>query len=173
MSECSELSRRMPDVVRGRSEWSPMEAIHLAGCVDCAAEWRVICIGSSLHAHLTVDVDTERLAQRILARLRASGRVVSVPRLPWRNFALGLAAAASVAIAVWVPGRAHHGEVVTLPTRIGPLLPNLSNATDAQLDGIRLASEGTFATGVPGTVPHLGGLTADDLEQLSSFTETP
>jgi hypothetical protein len=171
MIECSELSGRMPDVVSGRSQWSPIEATHMAQCADCAAEWRIVRVGSALHAGLAID--TNRLAHGILARLRAGGQVVSMPRLPWRNFALGLAAAASVALAVWVPSRAHPAVVVTLPARIGPLLPSLSNATDEQLVGISLASEGQLLAGVPGTVPHLGGLTADDLEELSSLTETP
>ena len=171
MIECSELSGRMPDVVSGRSEWSPIEANHLVECADCAAEWQLVRVGSALHAGLALNAD--RMAHEILARLRASGQVVATPRLPWRNFALALAAAASVALAVWVPSRAHQVVVGTLPTRIGPLLPSLSNATDEQLVGISLASEGQLLAGVPGTVPHLGGLTADDLEELSSLTETP
>jgi hypothetical protein len=161
----------MPEVVSGRAEWSPTEASHLTECADCAAEWRLVQLGFTLHAD--VELDTEPLLQTVLARLRAGGKVVAMPRLRWRHFALGLAAAASIALAVWVPSRARQNVVVMLPARIGPLLPSLSDATDEQLAGISLAGEGHLSAGVPGTVPHLGGLSAEDLEQLSSLTETP
>jgi hypothetical protein len=171
MINCSELSGRMPEMATRGLEWSPIEAAHLAECVECAAEWRLVRIGSTLHANLALD--TERVVQRVLARLRTGGDVVAMPRLPWRNFALGLAAAASVALAVWVPNRAHQTVAMTLPSRIGVLLPSLSNVTDEQLNGIRLASEAHTAVGEPGAVPHLGDLTEDDLTQLSGMTENP
>ena len=171
MTDCSELSGRMPEVASGRSEWSPIEATHLAGCADCAAEWRLVRIGSTLHADLAVD--TGAMVREVLARLRAEGQVVATPRLPWRHFAFGLAAAAGIALAVWVPGRTHHAVVVTLPSRIGPLLPNLSNVTSEQWDALSLASEDAVIAGEPGAVPHLGDLTAEDLTQLSRLTENP
>ena len=171
MIECSELSGRMPDVVSGRSEWSPLEMIHVTECADCAAEWRLVRVGSTLHSGLAVE--TEPIVRQVLARLHAAAQVGSVPRLRWRTFAFGLAAAASVALAVWVPSRSHQAVVETLPSRIGPLLPRLSNVTSEQLYGISLASEGDVVVGEPGAVPHLGDLTADDLKQLSRLTETP
>ncbi len=170
MIDCSELSGRMPDVIAGRSEWSAEEARHLTECDVCAAEWRLVRIGSVLYAGR--EVATERMVQDVLVRLRAGEPVALVPRLSWRKFAMGLAAAASVALAVWVPNRAHQSAVMALPARLGPVLPNLSNVTDEQLYRISLANAGHLADGVPGTVPHLGGLTAADLEQLSSLTET-
>lgn len=171
MIDCEELSGRMPDVVAGRAVWSPTQAAHLAGCPDCAAEWRLVRLGSDLHAGLALD--TERLIETVLSRLRTGAPVVPLGRLPWRNFVLGVAAAASVALVVWVPTRSHETFVVSLPSRIGPLLPNLSSATNEQLDRISLANEGSFGAGEAGAVPHLGGLSESDLTQLSNLTERP
>jgi hypothetical protein len=117
-------------------------------------------------------VDSERIAGRLLAQLREGGRVVPLRRLPWRHFVMGLAAAASVALAVWVPGRQHATAVVLMPTELGPTLPTLSSLTDEQFERATASTEGTMVEGVPGAVPHLGDLTERDLEQLSQWTET-
>ncbi len=171
MINCDEVSDRMPVVVSGRAAWSSVEAAHLAECADCAAEWRLVRAGYRLHAGLAPD--SEIVVQQVLARLRAAATVVPLRRLPWRNFGLGLAAAASIALAVWVPSRRHETVAVNLPSRIGPKLPTLSSVTTEQLDRISLASEHRVLASDPGSVPHLGDLTEGDLEQLSGLTENP
>ena len=172
MTDCTELSGRMPDVLSGRSEWLPTELTHLAECVDCAAEWRLVQTGSTLYSGL--EVNPERIVASVLSRLRSHAGVVPMRRLPWRHFVLGLAAAASVALAVWVPNRpAPRAVVVTMPSRIGPVLPELSSVTDEQLNRISLASADRTVVGEAGAVPHLSELTESDLNLLSSLTETP
>jgi hypothetical protein len=125
-----------------------------------------------LHEGLVVDSD--RIVARVLSRLREQPVVFPLRRLPWRGFAVGLAAAASIALAIWVPGRnVESVAVVTLPSRIGPSLPALSAVTEDQLERVTLGNESVGVEGVPGAVPHLGELTESDLEQLSHLTESP
>ncbi len=171
MSECERLSAVMPDLLAGRAAWSAAQEAHLVACAECAAEWRLVRLGATLYASLVPD--TERLLGVVLSGIRPGAQIVPLRRLPWRNFVLGLAAAASVALAVWVPNRAHETLVVALPSRIGPLLPKLSSLTDAQLDRISLASEGGYGVGEAGAVPHLSDLSESDLTQLSQLTERP
>ena len=171
MSECEGLSAMMPDVLAGRAAWSAAQEAHLMACAECAAEWRLVGLGATLYSGLVPD--TERLVEVVLRGIRSDARLLPLRRLPWRGFALGLAAAASVALAVWVPNRAHETDVVALPSRIGPLLPKLSSLTDEQLDRISLASEGSYGVGEAGAVPHLSDLSESDLTQLSKLTERP
>ena len=42
MNGCARLSDRMPEVVHGRSRWTPDEAAHLAGCADCRRELALV-----------------------------------------------------------------------------------------------------------------------------------
>lgn len=171
MIDCNDLSAVMPEVMAGRAEWSPVQAAHITGCEDCAAEWRLVRLGATLHSDLVPD--SERLIGAVLSRLRTRAPVVPLRRLPWRNFVMGIAAAASVALVVWVPNREHEASVATLPGRIGLLLPKLSSVTNDQLDRISLASETSFGAGEAGAVPPLGGLSESDLTQLSNLTEHP
>lgn len=172
MIDCTAMSERMPEVARGDGHWSEAEAAHLAGCSDCRAEWQVVRAGTGLASGVMVDQD--RLIEQLLPRLRGATVVKPLRRLRWRNFALGLAAAASVTLAVWVPGHqaGPAGEVV-LPRRIGPLLPSFSNLSDEELDRMVVASEGGVSAQVPGALPHLDELSEADLEQLSRLSEIP
>ena len=42
MSGCKRLSDRMPEVVHGRSRWTPDEAAHLASCAECRRELALV-----------------------------------------------------------------------------------------------------------------------------------
>jgi hypothetical protein len=100
MSVCERLSDRMPEVALGRVGWSAEEARHLDGCADCRAEWDLIRLAGRVGTAAPRMAAHPALAAGVLQRLReapvpsASGRA--------RRWAVGLAAAAGVALAVWV-----------------------------------------------------------------------
>src|SRR5580765_2614028 len=109
MSTCTALSDRMPDVALGRSRWTEDEARHLASCADCRAEWALVAAASRLGASLPAPPDPAVTGARVLARLAAEpARPRAMSRL-W--LAAGLAAAAAVALVVWMgrggPGSGH------------------------------------------------------------------
>lgn len=171
MTTCEQLMEQMPRLLHGGAEWSPAEREHVAHCRECAGEWRLVQVGAGLDRRLVLDAD--RIAAAVRARLAMPIDVLPLRRLPWRNFALGLAAAASVALAVWVPSRRSSEMVAMMPESIGPKLPRLSIVTEEDLDLVDQSLEHRIAGGVPGAVPHLGDLTQRELDQLSQWTESP
>ena len=40
---CEALSDRMPAVARGGASWDAEEAAHFDICLDCQAEWSLVC----------------------------------------------------------------------------------------------------------------------------------
>jgi hypothetical protein len=103
MTECTQLSDRMAAVVHGPAEWSSQEATHLAGCPDCAAEWRVMRAGALIGSGVAQTLPADFLATRIVAAAKAGGRAS-----PWRARLRWLAlpaAAAAVAVLMVMPGR--------------------------------------------------------------------
>jgi len=102
MSDCTELSDRMPDVALGRAAWTETEQRHLAECADCRAEWEFVTAASRLGATLPA-TDPALVSTVLLARLaREHERARARIRL-WS--AAGLAAAAAVIVALWTGGR--------------------------------------------------------------------
>jgi len=167
MTDCEAIQERMPRVARGLDAWSPAEAQHLVGCAECAAEWRLVQAGASLHA--TTAIDMNLITDRVTARLRTEP-VAAAPirRLPWRGGLIGvLAAAASVALVIWaprhpsgaLPGRAD----TTLEIAV---LPELQSLNDGELETVLRSLGPTAADATPGVLPHLEDLTDSELEQL-------
>lgn len=167
MTDCLELSDRMPAVAHGRDQWSTADAAHLRGCGECAAEWRVVQAGAQLHAGLTVDAT--RAADAVAARLRAAPVERGIiGRIPWRGAMVGLvAAAASVAILLSTPSSAGRPPAGTIDSATAvAILPELQGLDDAQLE-VMLHSLGPSAgDAAPGLVPHLEDLTDGELELL-------
>lgn len=164
------LTDRMPEVARGTASWTPAEAAHLAACADCAAEWRVLrsVVGSAS----AVVVDAERIATGVLDRLRVDSSVVSIAsRRPWTRVVIGLAAAASVAlaVAVWQPWQ-DTPELAVAPTREPTMLPELDALFEAELEVVLATLEPEPIEPI-GAVPRMGDLTDDELEQLLEEVE--
>lgn len=67
MTDCTRLSDRMAAVAHRRAAWSADEAAHLASCRDCAAEWRVFQVGTTLGAEVARTLPADFLATRVVA----------------------------------------------------------------------------------------------------------
>ncbi len=167
MIECDVMQDRMPAVARGEREWTDVEASHLAGCADCALEWRLVLAGASLHAGVTIDAD--RIAEQVLARLRAEPATVSaIRRIPWRGGAIGLlAAAASLLIVFGAPRLNGPGVGGASDTAFLAIAPDLSGLDDQQLETVLKGIEpGPTEVVAPNDGMHLEDLTDAQLEKL-------
>lgn len=167
MTICDTLRERMPDVALGRASWTEAERLHLAGCADCAREWRVVAAGSVLGQQTVVDVSA--ISERLLARLRDEAAAPAVRRLPWRGAGIGiglLAAAASVAILIGGPAiRFTAGTQKANVTSVA-LLPELERLTESQLESVLSELDLPDVSVSPMRLPRLGDLTETQLEQL-------
>lgn len=164
MTDCIDLSDRMPAVAAGRAEWSPAEAAHLAGCADCTAEWRLMAAARGLGATAS-RVDPAAMAARVTARLAAPAptRVLRF-RLPRGGWVVGLAAAAAVVLAVVVPRRP---SVPGPPAAAvaGQALPELDDLSTAELEAILREVEGPPTADVV-EPSGMGDLNAGELERV-------
>ena len=130
MTQCTQLSERMPEVAKAILRWSPADEVHLAGCPECLAEWdlvrRTASLGSSIPA-----IDAQRVASEVLAELRAPEPRPSSRFIRW---ATPLALAAGL-ILVLVLRLAQHSPddagAVTLS-----LLPEVEGLSDAELESV-------------------------------------
>lgn len=116
------LRDRMPDVAAGRVEWSTAETAHLAGCPECAAEWRLIRSARRLGVEVEQTFDGPAAARGVTARLRTERW------RPWpgRLSLVGLAAAAALALMVLPPARSVDPSVIPTAVRVIPELDSLS-----------------------------------------------
>ena len=90
MSQCHQLSDRMPAAARGTARWSAADAAHLGGCDDCMREWQLVNRTAGLGRRLP-DPDPDRIAASVLSALRRKEPSRSARVLRW---ALPLALAA-------------------------------------------------------------------------------
>lgn len=95
MSDCTRLSDRMPDVVRGLTRWTDADECHLQECHSCGAEWAVVRATATLGE--SVSVDAGEVAAAVASGLARRPQPVSVRRrfLPWL---VPMAAAAALAV---------------------------------------------------------------------------
>ena len=164
MTTCDRLSDRMAQVARGDTAWTADEATHLRGCADCAAEWRLIAVAAKLGAKLPA-LDPARMATQLHRQL-ATARPDVVPmtrRRPFR-WAVGLAAAAALILAVRMVGPgAGRGPAGTKPG-VG-VLSELDELSGQEL----VAVLEVFEVDRPAPsveAPGLGDLTSDELAHL-------
>ena len=152
MTQCTQLSDRMPAVAQGAARWSAVEEAHLTRCKDCLGEWRLVRrtaeLGSSLPAP-----DIERIAAGVLTALRTPEPSRSVRLVRW---AVPLALAAGLLL-VLVRTRA--------TTRPEPaavmlsLLPEVEALSDAELE--------TVIQLIPTAEPSLGGVDSLSEDELN------
>ncbi len=164
MMTCERLSDRMAQVAGGTTSWTADEAVHLATCADCAAEWRLMTAATELGARRPV-LDPARIATQLHRQL-ATARPDVVPmtlRRPFR-WAVGLAAAAALILAVRMVGPgAGRGPAGTMPG-VG-VLSELDELSGQEL----VAVLEVFEVDRPASsveAPGLGDLTSDELAHL-------
>lgn len=152
MTNCRQLSDRMPEVARGSARWTPAEERHFARCESCQLELALVRRVAQLGANVDLQVDSTAVAERVLLRLRTAGPATSRRRV-WTMG--GIAAAASVALLLWGNGMtsgaprsapvARESLAVTQPAAAQPRLP----------------------------VPELDGLNTDQLRMVMEALDQP
>ncbi len=169
MTACERLSDRMPDVLRGHARWTVEDAAHLAGCPDCRAERDLIAAVHRIAARAPALHDPSALAETVLRRVADHRRSRLHSRRSW---AVGVAAAAGIALAVWTGS--HGGRTAPAPVGVAAgahiALPELEPMETAELDSLLETMEATpppapAAWSALGE-PTLGDLDADELEQV-------
>jgi hypothetical protein len=162
VTDCARLSDRML-AVRAGGAWTEAEQAHLAGCPDCAAEWRLMQAGAALGAGARVD--PARVAAAVRERLAAP--VPLRPRRPWRRWAAGLAAAAVLALAVSLGlGLGRQGGPAAAAPDGAVMLTELEGLTAGELEDVLGAlpvpPDAVMPTGAAG----LSDLTDAELERV-------
>jgi len=152
MSGCARLSDRMPEVVHGRSRWTPDEAAHLAGCADCRRELALVQATVAMGRKAPRLTDPASLAATVERRLA------------------GLAAAAALMIMVWGrwperPAPTATGSAGSPAQALVPL-PELELLDPAELDSLLQRMEMPSAGSSTLDAPGLGDLEDTELEQV-------
>ena len=165
---CEQLSDRMPAVARREESWTSEEQAHLASCSDCQEEWELVLVTAGLGADLAANLDAHHVTQRVLGRLRKE-RLAGKRRIAWTI--AGLAAAAMVALTVWVgrpgvrPGHLttgpHGVDVAQLP------LPELDSLGTPELEAVLQSLDAPIGTTVQTSdTTDLDSLDTPELEQV-------
>jgi|CXWL01.1.fsa_nt_gi hypothetical protein len=171
---CEALSDRMPAVARGEASWDADEAAHFGICRDCQAEWSLVApIARSAVPAPTMDLD--RIARAVVLAARPESHVVAISsRRRWSRPLLGLAAAAGIVMAVYLPNRpALQTELAVVPTRAVTTIPELDALLEDELKVVLAAvtEEAPAPVLTPGPLPQLGDLTESELQQLLKTVE--
>ncbi|MBA3258643.1 MAG: hypothetical protein H0T68_04140 [Gemmatimonadales bacterium] len=169
MTACERLSDRIPEVVRGRSRWTPEESAHLAGCPNCRAEWDLLVAVDRVAARAPAPRDPSALAATVLRRVadHRRSRLGSLGR-----WTVGVAAAAGIAAAVWTGVNRGNpaSDPVAVAATVDIALPELEPMETAELDSLLEAMEAIPSPAPAGWSalgePTLGDLDADELEQV-------
>ena len=181
MTDCTQLSDRMPDVAHGTSRWTETEEHHLAACADCRAEWDLVTAASRLGETLPSPADSALLSRLLLERLARERQRTRLQARLWT--AAGLTAAAAVILTVWTgartgsrPGDAAGGaspRVATTP--VGPPGPEAPVAPDSASPVARVPALATAPTGARAELPlpELDDLPAEALDSMLHALEEP
>ena len=168
MNECSNLTDRMPAVAHGTMRWEAAEAAHLESCTSCRREWDLVRAGASLGAGVGVALDTGRVAQAVLRRLREAPTSQPIPGIRRiGRWAVAVAAAAAIILAVQLtrPERAGPVSADSAPTA-GPVLQELDGLTATELQSL-LESFSPAVEALPHVeIAPLGELKPQELERV-------
>ena len=172
MNDCERLSDRMPDVAHQHTEWTPEEAAHLAGCVDCLAEWELVLAARALDESAATVSDPSALAATLQRRLAEDRAGRSRLRRAW-SFAAATAAAAAILTAVVTQrdgGPATGARTVAGAEALVPL-PELEGLETAQLDTLLQSLDRPFAGTSTLDASTLGEYEDGELEQVFATWE--
>ena len=172
MDLCDILSDKMPRVANGELEWTAKEAAHLAGCRECAAEWRLTEQARRLGDRVTAAIDPVQLSAGVLAGVVARRRRDRWSRGAWFTT---LAAAAAIAIVVWT-GRNQGGPSVAVGPDSNPTvtpaagfhlpLAELESLDSDQLQAVLDGLDAPVGEVAPGPAPSFGDLDDHQLERV-------
>jgi hypothetical protein len=163
MIGCESLRDRMPAVAHGRSNWTPEESAHLAGCGECSTEWAIVAAGSRLGLDIERRLDTGVIAARVTNRLalaRRSDRRMRVGLL------LGLAAAAALVLAVWPGPTTTPGGVGSASPLLAVPVAELDGLDSGQLQAVLETLDGPLSSEASTAVPTLGDLDDQQMERV-------
>jgi hypothetical protein len=140
VSGCQRLSDRMPAVALGQAMWTPDDVQHLGGCPSCREEWQLVQQASGLGKEIGLGLPAGSTSASLHERL-ARDRATRLRRRGWSL--AGLAAAATVAVAVWTQspatGPAHPAAAIVAGLPMA--LPELDDLQPAELDSVLQAMD--------------------------------
>jgi|KBSMisStaDraftv2_1062788.scaffolds.fasta_scaffold178095_2 hypothetical protein len=160
MTSCEEMLERMPAVAMGDAQWTEEEALHLAGCASCQAEWSLIRNAVAVGSQVPM-LDLEKTGAAVLARLRAERQASRWRRAGWLT---GLAAAAAVVLVVWGRGPHQHPARVHEVFRIP--VAELDSLDNGELESVLQDLDAPIGAGTLNSTPGLGDLDDVQLERL-------
>lgn len=172
---CEALSDRMPAVARGHASWDAEEGSHMEHCADCQAEWALVA-PIARRASVTPAMDLDRMVAAVVRESRRDADVIAITSAPrrrrWAQGLIGLAAAAAVTLAVYMPKATPTPDEVSLvPTRVKTAIPELDALLEDELKVVLAAIEDPSTELTPGVLPRLGDLTEAELQQLLKSVE--
>lgn len=165
MSETHLDSDRLLAVAHGKGHWSADERVHLDGCAECRLEWNVVRAAWMLGRAPAEGVAPSRAAAAVVRRISTAEAAPSGSRFRPVGWALGLAAAAVLTLAVLIPrGTAPRG--LAAPGEEIVMLHELDGLTVAELEAVLetippAANAATHVEAAP-----IGELSAQDLERM-------
>jgi hypothetical protein len=168
MSDCEWLSDRMPVVALGRAEWSPDEVRHLNECGACQREWHIVAAAARLGENAWIPGDSGAIATSLIQRIKRDQELGRRKRA-W-SFA-GLAAAATIAAAVWTGSMDQPAERYPLQGSVAAgrpaiPLPELDALQPTELDSVLKTMDDPNSRGAALEDPGLADLDTDELQTV-------
>jgi hypothetical protein len=164
MSECEQLSDRMPMIAQDRSEWTPDEIQHLRECQSCRREWDLVQLVNRLGVDQGLALDSTAIAAGVVRRLEVE-RQAGRRRRGWTL--TGLAAAAAMVAVLWAGGPPR----TTVAARVSIPLPELETLEPVELDSVLQTMDESIVGGPTSEEPALGDLNNDELERVLNSWE--
>lgn len=161
---CEGLRERMPETAHGGETWEAADAVHLAQCAGCAAEWQAVQTARRLGGAAARRVNVARLSSAVLAGVTRDRRTSRWRRAGWLT---GLAAAAALALLVW-RGPAPAEDPAAEPTAVEFRLPlaELETLDEVQLQAVLDGLDAPLTDGSTAGGPTLGDLNDIQLERV-------
>jgi hypothetical protein len=161
----------MPDVAHHRTEWTPEEAAHLAGCAECLAEWQLVLAARGLDEGAPTVSDPSALPAALRRRLAEDRIARARARRAWSFAGAAVAAAAILAVVTGRdPGPAETAPAVAEAGALVPL-PELEGLEAAQLDTLLQSLDRPVAGTSTLDASTLGEYEDGELEQVFASWE--
>jgi hypothetical protein len=172
MNDCERLSDRMLAVALHRTEWTPVEAAHLAGCAECLAEWELVLAARALDESAPTVSNLSALPATLQRRLAADRAARARARRAWSFAGAAVAAAAILAAVVTQRDAGPAGDARTVAeAEVLVPLPELEGLETAQLDTLLQSLDRPFAGTSTLDASTLGEHEDGELEQVFAIWE--